>query len=438
MPISKTNSIIIILLLFSLSSAQLKFSDNPNKTSYLKTDFSKQNTTWNWLARFSMSNDPLSTIKWNVRDQFQSNLITPTKSRNQWKDEHKLEGNFYEQFTHLKFGLYTDSWILVDKQQTVENEFSNHAAGFFVEYKPSKNLFLQPYTGYQRSKNITQTDWGWDIGLIGNARKINLGDYQGNFSGSSEYDFFDKRQNYNNKIETRISTRFSPVTSDSIKVSYEESVKQFYNASGEELVEVRLYNRNIKNNLIYNFSSRTLLSFETNILSKNVSYFTQRNVFFLENRFRLLHFGNEMNYSIDFRTNDETFDNNGTITDSRTRQSALGFMTEYLINSQNKVELQVDYVKLQYDTPDENNNDDRDEQRVVLNLGYYRRISPVLSLRLDIYGFLYHQIYLFKEQSINNNWNRVIKIEPQLNYLNKNFENRFTTSLIDNYNAYDF
>lgn len=385
-----------------------------------------------------MTDTSATTFKWDVNEHFQSNLITPDNALKQWKDEHRFKGYFYKDYDTFLWGLYTDSWLLFDKQQARQNEFSNHAAGLFSTIYPASNIIIKPYAGYQRAKNISKTDWGWDVGLSGKAANMDLGDYTGSFSAESDYDFYEQRQNYNNSISAGVSTQFSAFTRDSLYAGYEESSKQFYNNAGDQIIEVKLYNRNIRNQLYYALSQRHVFNFETNILSKNVTYFNNRNVFFLENALRYNYFGKDLSYQVNFHTNDETMNNDGTITDSRTRQSALGFKTFYRINSSNSLNIDIAYVKLQYDTPDESNNDDRDEQRYIINVHYSRKLSPVLNLNVSAYGFLFHQIYLFSEQSINNNWNRVIKLKPQLVYSYKNFENRISSSVIANYTAYDF
>ncbi len=427
-------------------TAQIPFDSNIISTNNLSTDFSKQNTSWNWLARYSAAKKIDANSFWSLKETFQSNLITPDNSKKQWKDEHRLKGLYYTNFKYATVGFYIDSWLLFDKQQKGRNEFSNHSAVLFTNFKPLNNISFTPYVGGQRAKNISIADYGWDVGIEGKAKDIKFGAYKNSIEASSNYDFFETRQNYTNNLSSIISTRFNQYTSDSLKVGYEESSKQFYNSTGTAITEVKLYNRKIQNSLNYATSNQNQLTFETNILSKfvsfntnkNVSLSTNRNVFFIENRVIFRHFGPKLSYEVDFRTNDETFDNRETITDSRTRQSALGLKSIYLINADSRFNLDFTYIKLQYDTPDEDNNDDRDEQRFVINLGYQKKLSPVLNFYLSSYGFLYHQIYIFKEQSVNNNWNRVIKLEPKIKYRSKRVMNSLSSSVIANYTVYDF
>ena len=440
----KANLLIKALLLISFYLtplfSQIQYTNvfNPADSVQLKTDFSKQNITWNWDEKFQYIEYNPGWFSWDLYNNYRSNLITPSNTSKRWKDEHDLNGLFYYNHNNNNFGLYTKSWILLDKQQDNIIEYSNYSAGLFSTFASNKIVNFTPYLGYQRAKNISRTDWGWDTGIAARISNYQLGEYNTNITASSDYDFFDARQNYNNQFSTSLTTQFSTYTRDSINVGYEESSKQFYNVTGDEIIEVKLYNRSIENRLFYALSPSNILTFETSIQSKDVSYFIRRNQFFIENRLVLRHFGTTFDYEIDFRTNDETLDNTNTITDSRTRQSAIAAKTKYRPNSENELGFNIAYVKLQHDTPDEKNKDDRDEQRFVMDLAYRREISDVLSFMFDIYGFLFHQIYLFSPQSGNNNWNRVLKLSPEVLYKNDVFSNRLSTSVLANYTVYDF
>jgi hypothetical protein len=109
----------------------------------------------------------------------------------------------------------------------------------------------------------------------------------------------------------------------------------------------------------------------------------------------------------------------------------------YRWNPDNQLRFDLAYVKFQYDTPEEN-TDDRDEQRFIMNLTYFHRFSPYLHMEWDVYTYLYHQIYLFNPQSQNNNWNRVFKLNPRVHYRNGRLTNKISSTVLANYTVYDF
>src|SRR5206468_114721 len=64
---------------------------------------------------------------------------------------------------------------------------------------------------------------------------------------------------------------------------------------------------------------------------------------------------------------------------------------------------------LRYDTPSDQNVEDRDELLVALSLATTHRISQYFDLGISLEGTLSHIVYLLRERSANNNYNRVLR-----------------------------
>jgi len=428
--------ITILFYLFTSVSAQIVFL-NPLRTKPLfNLEFQKEITTWNWQGRFLYSGYSRHDLHWQIDDRFQSNLLVPSREIHKWRDEHTLKGLFYLNRASSAGGLYIHSWILNDRQISNNNHYSNHAIGLFSSFR--KDFFsITPYAGYQRSQNRTKVDMGWDVGAQTAVQNYDLGGYQTSFQWESDYDFYARRQNYENSLNAGVKTRFTRFSGDSLTFSFTEVSKQYY--AGDSIEHVRIYNRDWNNLLFYNLSMRDLLSIRTRIQSKNITYFNGRNVFSMENFVRYSHMGNRSLLSLMMRTNEKTQDNAGIITDSRLRQTALGSQFIYHFNGDRFLDLDFSYIKVQYDTPDSIvNNDDRDEQRFVLSARYVHRLSDYLWMEWQSYVYLFHQMYLFKEQSANNSWNRVYKLQPRLRYRCGRISNQLLTEVLANYTVYDF
>ncbi len=71
---------------------------------------------------------------------------------------------------------------------------------------------------------------------------------------------------------------------------------------------------------------------------------------------------------------------------------------------------------LRYDTPDTLNTDDRDELLFVSGIEIFHRFSSHLKMALNADLTLSHLVYLHRDQSANNNWNRVIRLSPSVEY----------------------
>lgn len=92
-----------------------------------------------------------------------------------------------------------------------------------------------------------------------------------------------------------------------------------------------------------------------------------------------------------------------------------------------------------YDTPDTTNNFDKDEQSIQAELRYRRRFSTMLHFEISGQIFLNHLVYLFGENSNDNNWNRIFRLTPTVGYVLPDvMENYVTSELVANYTEYDF
>ena len=112
---------------------------------------------------------------------------------------------------------------------------------------------------------------------------------------------------------------------------------------------------------------------------------------------------------------------------------------EYHLGRHDTIALSGSAGIYRYDTPDTTNNFDKDEQTITSELRYARRFSRLLYLELTGQVFLTHLVYLFGENSNDNNWNRVIRLAPSVLYDFPNvLQNRMTAELTANYTEYDF
>ncbi len=424
--------IIPLSLLIHFLPAQDSTAYQPDPKPVFNSEFIKQAITWNWQSRFIMADSLGSVWHWQVRDFFRSYLISPSSNSRQEKDEHTFGGTFSYTKGWLNPGLYVKSWYQSDQQTRVKNQYANHALGIRLNAR-----YLQPYLGYQQSVNRSITDWGWDTGFRSALPRLALGSYHARLNLASDYDLYAKRQNYDNRLAASIQTRFSAYSGDSLSFDYTETSKQYY--SGSAIEHVKIFNRTWQNRLFYFLSFKDKITLNTKVQSRDISYFNGRNILLLENNMQYRHTGTELQLLLGLRTGDETQDNAGIRTDSRARQTALRLAADYRLSERQQLGLDLAFAKLQYDTPDSIiNNDDRDEQRFVLQANYRYRVSPLLTLSWRAYAFFFHQIYIFAEQSINNSWNRVYKLNPRVDFVNRNIRNSLSTQVLANYTVYDF
>jgi hypothetical protein len=437
--------IYIILLLASLSVVAAAQNQVlwPSGDS-LQITFVKQDITWDWRGILHYSIEPVIGRGFYLMDKFNSNLLMPNRETRKWRDENTFDSFFFYKSLHAYHGLYARSWHLADWQPQNYSQYGNHAAGFKAIYNLPAAVSVIPYLGYQRSQNKSIIEWGWDLGLNAFWKTIPLGSYQGNLQANADYDFYDRRQNSNEGISIDIKANFSPQASDSIALTYLNDNQQYFAVSVVNPVNVHIENKSLFNQLHYLLSRRSTLELTTILWSRNIldelpGDVNKRNVLRFENRLAWRRYYRQFLLGVGLNTFQETQDNLGIRTDSKSLQSGLFSDLVYLLNADNSLHLQLNLVKFQYDTPDSiTNNDDRDELRFIGLLNYSHRFSPLLQFDLEAYANLFHKIYIFKEQSANNNWNRIYRLSARIQYRYHDWQNVLTTAVLANYTVYDF
>ena len=94
--------------------------------------------------------------------------------------------------------------------------------------------------------------------------------------------------------------------------------------------------------------------------------------------------------------------------------------------------------KLRYDTPSEENFDDRDELLSIFRLRYSRQFTPFFEGFINTEGTYNQTVYIFSEKSSNNNINRILKLAAGGAYRGANLTSVNSFEVSANYTVYDF
>lgn len=94
--------------------------------------------------------------------------------------------------------------------------------------------------------------------------------------------------------------------------------------------------------------------------------------------------------------------------------------------------------RLEYDTPDTTNDDDRDEWRLKTELSLVWNPNPYYSLELGTKLSLFHLIYLFNTRSSENYWNRNLVLWSGFKWRRENWKGEGRAHIRSNYFDYDF
>jgi hypothetical protein len=94
--------------------------------------------------------------------------------------------------------------------------------------------------------------------------------------------------------------------------------------------------------------------------------------------------------------------------------------------------------RLEYDTPDTTNDDDRDEWRLNTELAMSWQPTPFYRLELGAKISLFHLIYLFNTRSSENHWNRNLVLWSGYHWQRGDWSGETKTRVRSNYFDYDY
>ena len=94
--------------------------------------------------------------------------------------------------------------------------------------------------------------------------------------------------------------------------------------------------------------------------------------------------------------------------------------------------------RLEYDTPDTTNDDDRDEWRLNTEIRIAWQPSPFYHVEVGTKLSLFHLIYLFNTRSSENHWNRNLVLWSGFTWRNQSWEGHGRARIRSNYFDYDF
>jgi hypothetical protein len=114
------------------------------------------------------------------------------------------------------------------------------------------------------------------------------------------------------------------------------------------------------------------------------------------------------------------------------------FKSNWLATRRDSASLNYSVSLFQYDTPSNENNDDRDEFVTIIGGGWSHRFSQILSASVEAELQMSHLVFLKAERSAMNNWNRIIRLSPAVMISSKYFNMNPQFEVLANYTVYDF
>ncbi len=452
--------------------------EQQNSTVYSR--FEKQLSTYtltnslNYFKRFD-------SFDFRLAENYNSTLVKSGEKN--VKDEHffsfKTAYNFSPGFS---IGIKANNNILSDSRKIEINNASVSDLILYGTVTPETGISLIPYFGYSNNRQIGESDYGYVYGLESMVNYLADPDFIINSSLRLKNEDINPRKNFTRYLIAEVKNHLADRMNNVFSFGYSSLRKDFYYTA--DSVTNSLFN--VKNNIqsrietAYSFQdsvsykglldlfnldlllgvnwreidrdtryqvpglkSTTNYDYKINELKIDFEQSIYFNLGRFEGTFRGIyserdekHFAKSApstnSIFVEERNRIEASKNNSSV------RNSLSFTGAYTISDYDRLLFSFFHNKLVYNTPSDDNYDDRDELYSIFRVRYNHLFSPFFSMFINTEYDVNHIVYLFAERSSNNNLNRVIKLSSGGTYHGKYFTSTNIFEVSANYTVYDF
>ena len=479
------NFIGIIFILSQHALAQLR-SDSTlyyipiSSLNRLFSDFDKQLNTYYLNTGFDLYGS-YTKLEYKIKQNYRSTLIQ--SNQNSIRDEEYFFAlGKYKLSSGWKQGIAISSNIVSDNRQLGINEATINHIVTLSELSFIRGLILTPYGGYSDNRQVNEIDTGPIYGLEGKLNQLKSDDFDINSMLRFENEDISPRKNTIRYLDLLVTNPFNPNVTNFLAVKFDESRKDFYifadtlisrqfdvanNIESRTETAFLLQDRLSLTNFLDLFSldltgrinfrtiDRDTRYKSTSIQSPSVfdtqvdelGIVVESGLFY---RTQSADFGINVNYyerdekhiTKKFEGIPENFYEQRSELEAKKNnnsyRTSISFIGNYYFSRKDQLSLSLFHSKLKYDTPSEQNDDDRDELLSIGRLKYTRYLSPFFQVFTNLEGTLSHLSYLFASRSANNNINHVLRLSAGSYYNGAQFSSLNNFEVSANYTVYDF
>lgn len=446
----------------------------------LFTSFDKQINTYSLRSglRYHTSSNKFS---FSVNEQYLSTFIKSFDKN--IKDEQLLSLNgIYNISNTFRAGIGAENLIFSDSRRIEINQASQSSVVIFSQYLPQDNIILAPFAGYSNNRQIGENDYGMLYGIEALVNDYRLSEFGITSLIKLKHEDISPRKNMLNYINLVVENQIENQITNTITAAYGLNRKDFYFKADDETSEKfeitnniqsrsetayvlqnrlqfqnffsfmnldlygRVFYRSIDRDTKYrltNVTSSSAFDTKVNELRLELESFSSFSTPFIDGFFRFLfserdeknltkNFLGESNIFYEQRSRIESRKNNNS------QRVSLSFAGNMRLSSNDRLAVSLFHNKLRYDTPSNENFDDRDELLSIARIRYTRNLSPFFDFFVNLEGNINQVTYIFAERSSNNNINRVIRLSSGGLYSGKNITSYNNFEVSANYTVYDF
>jgi hypothetical protein len=369
--------------------------------------------------------------------------------------------------------------VLADNRVIDLGRMARHQVLAGFEYLPTQSVKGEVSGGYELNSQEDEGDQGFAYTLGFDAHRVKLDEFDASLQSSWNQSFLGRRTPRTGDVKLILLRDFGGGVSDSLAINYGTQKSEFYTGLSSSYqkslgVQHNIFHRDagvfeIMNQTKYaldrSFSLNTSFGLSNRLIERgyrfkdnlNPTSLTDSRIqemqFFgtvsllwspldwLDADIRLLYTERDERYSVQDAPvpNIEQLRAQANKLENTAQRTMFSTTLNTNVTQNDNIRLVSSVGILRYDTPDASNTDDRDELLVTSGIEILHRFSSHMMFTLTADLTLFHLVYLRQEQSANNNWNRVIRLSPSVEYVPTSwFRTVARAEVLANYTVSDY
>ena len=417
-----------------------------------------------WTGLLNYRETVKSGIMLSIYENLNSSRLKVRTNENKWKDQHHLLFSMVRIVNPaLRFNLKGSSYIFSDYQSGYVNDIRTHSvvAGSRLDWR---RIRFPVEFGVKEDRRYHRRDPGWTYLCGAEFTGLNWSDYTNTLLARLDGDFLGKRRNKSLRMQYDVSRQFHIDTYDSLRLNYSKYRQDYYVSDAGEIESRNEQTQGVENILSYRFMPGLRFAFEGQVSSRQMRIHqiqesekglkrkrsdlrTQSKIRFiwktkaLSGNIYFGYAGEDQTYQLGEFVSDSPYAGSSALLtpDNQSLYTTLALRNHFLMGRADTLFVMASLQRFRYDTPDPDNMDDRDEIRIRSECALMHRFSPNLSSRIALRLHLLHLVYIFSEKSADNNWTRILRLNPVVKWRpKKRIQWIQSAEVLANYVDYDF
>ncbi len=468
--------IILLFLFYNINiNSNIIYAADSNifiKNSNIEIGFSNLNDIWNFIGNVEFNLNTDFGI-FGVKNIYTG--ISAEQINNNFRDAEEFIFSYkYNIFNNIYVVSEFNVNLLSDINSTNINELFRLSNLYGFSFNYNSIGILDILAGIENNKQLNAQSTGFIFKGRGKLKEFNLDNYKFNINVLS--DILLLKDNRNSEDITINANMLNSSDIDLLTANIHYKLKgrnflhsidsMFYKYVLESYKENRIggnleskihfkkllfnVNASIENIYISRFFEQNI---ETNKSSLIIRNYNELKLYLKTNlKYIINNFEQNLSMQIDYRGEDNFIKEKDKISnidflslqnveiqkDNLSTTINLFYNNLWQVTNKDTFLFNISVSKLEYNTPSEINNDDRDELYILGNINYKKRFSDFLLFNVNLNLTENHLVFIKKENSMQNNWNKIINLTSDIIFSNGTFLYHPFFGVLANYMIYDF